>query len=223
MTQEVEWNRKLRDDLRTTLRSFILGQLRLMKNDREAIFSLCREVYIEDGCPEDEWEDFLKFAEDELDRGEVQLAVEMSLWKPETDCDRLDRVERALRERGILLWQVSPCCDTCTRSELPDRINMIDDRHPGFLARTRGYAFFIDQNLPEMLAECTELTIYLGYGWFPAEDSEVPDDVYQAKALSIAREVCKCLAEEGFEVDWNGRLDRKIGFSLNWQRRELLG
>lgn len=222
MAQEVEWNSKLREDLRTTLHAFILGQLRLMKNDREAIFALCREVYIEDECPDDEWEAFLQFAEDELDQGEVRFAVEKAAWNAETDCDRLDRVEMALRERGILFWQVSPCCDTCTRSELPDRINFIDDRHPGFQARVRGYAFFIDQNLPEMLAESTELPIYLGYGWFPPEDAEVPDDIYQAKVLGIAREICKCLREEGFEVDWNGRLDRKIGLVLNWQRREML-
>jgi hypothetical protein len=140
----------------------------------------------------------------------------------ETDCDRLDRVEVALRERGILLWQVSPCCDTCTRAELPDRIAVIDRRCPGFRNRVRGYAFFIDQSMPGKLFESSLISVYVGYGWFLPDDSKVEQQVYKKNALGIAREVCDCLINEGFKPDWNGDLARKIGVSLNWQRRALL-
>ena len=222
MSQEQVWNDKAREDLRTTLRRTILGEMRLAKRDHKKILEACREVYIEDECPESEQPTFIQFAADELKRADAQLASEKSAWPAVTDCDRLDRVEAALRERGILLWQVSPCCDTCTYGELPDRIAVISDRHPGFQDRIRGYAFFIDQNMPEMLADSTELSVYLGYGWVSLDKSKVAEEIYEKNALEIAREVCECLRNEAFEVDWNGDFSRKIGVSINWQHRNML-
>ena len=152
----------------------------------------------------------------------LRIASEKNAWPEETACDRLDRVEAALRNRGILLWQVSPCCDTCTGSELPDRIDVIESRYPGFREQVRGYAFFIDQNLPETLAETTQISVYLAYGWFSPDNSEVDPETYEKNALAIAREVCDCLRDEEFEADWDGDFARKIGVSLNWQRRSML-
>ena len=222
MSDERVWNDKSRDDLRETLRWVILGELRLAKRDYENILETCREVYMQDECPERERDEFIHFASKELNRAEAQLAAEKETWPEETDCDRLDRVEAALRDQGILLWQASPCCDTCTGSELPDRIDVITGRYPGFRELVRGYTFFIDQNMPEMLAVSTHLSVYLAYGWFSPDDSEVAPDVYAKVALSIAREVCECLRDEGFKANWDGDLARKIGVSLNWQRRTML-
>jgi hypothetical protein len=222
VSKDQVWNDEARDELRATLRSAILGECRLARHDHEGIFEACREVYFEDECPESERDTFLRFAADELNRAVTQLALEKGTWPEETDCDRLDRVEVALRQRGILLWQASPCCDTCTAAELPDRIDVIDHRYPGFRDHVRGYAFFIDQNLPEMLADSTQLSVYLGYGWFSPDGSGVAPEVYETNGLGIAREVCECLRNEGFEVDWNGDFARKIGVSLNWRRRTLL-
>jgi hypothetical protein len=222
MSLEHDWNDLSRDDLRTTLRSYILGELRLLRRDQKAILDACREIYLVDGCPECEQADFVQFAAEEINQTAAMLASEKVTWPVETDCDRLDRIEASLRDRGILLWQVSPCCDSCTQSELPDRVKLIDARYPGFQDRIRGYAFFIDQNMPEMLSDGTELSVYLGYGWFSSDNSEVSQEVYEANALSIAREVSACLHEEGFEINWDGSLARKIGLSINWQRREVL-
>jgi len=222
MSDEQIWNDESRNELRERLQSAILGELRLAKRGHEDLLQKCLEVYIQDECPEGEIECFIQFTADELGRAATELASEKATWPEETDCDRLDRVEDALRERGILLWQVSPCCDTCTGSELPDRIDLINSRCPGFRDRVRGYAFFIDQNMPEMLAESPLLSVYLAYGWFSSDNSEVAPDVYQRNALGIAREVCQCLRDEGFETEWDGNLARKIGVSLNWQRRTLI-
>jgi hypothetical protein len=193
-----------------------------MKLDQEAILNACREVFLVDECPPGEREAFVQFAADELSQCHAQVESEQAAWPEETDCDRLDRVEATLRDRGILLWQVSPCCDTCTVSELRGRIDEINDRHPGVCDRIRGYAFFIDQNMPEALSESRELSVYLGYGWLSPDNSEVPPAVYKRNALSIAREVSECLREEGFEVDWDGDIDHKIGLCINWQRRDML-
>ncbi len=222
MSDQQAWSDEKRESLRETLRWRILGELRLARRGHADVLQICREVYVPEDGPEGERDEFIQFAAQELNRTVARLASEMAAWPNETDCDRLDRVEAALRERGILLWQASPCCDTCTGAELPDRIELIDSRHPGFRDILRGYAFFIDQNVPEMLADSTQLSVYLGYGWFSSDDSDVPPEVYEKNALGIAREVCECLRSEGFEPDWGGSFSRKIGISLNWQRRSML-
>lgn len=222
MSTDKIWNDETRHQLRERLRSAILGELRLSKRGREEIFEDCNELYIQEECPENECDMFIEFASDELNRAEANLESEKTAWPEETDCDRLDRVEMALRERGILLWQASPCCDTCSRAEIPDRIDVIDNRYPGFRYRFRGYTFFHDQNMSDMLADSTELSVYLAYGWVSQDDSETPPEDYESQALGIANEICECLRDQRFEPNWNGSLDKKIGISLNWQRRTLL-
>ena len=216
------WNDQSREELRERLRQLILGEIRLSRRGRQELLDLCSEGYIQEDAPEEEWETFIQFSTDELDRVISQLYSEKSAWPHETDCDRLDRVENTLRERGILLWQASPCCDTCTGAELPDRIEEIDQRFPGFRDDVRGYAFFIDQNMPENLAESTDVSVFLAYGWFSPDESEIGPEEYVKNALGIAREVCACLHEEGLEPNWHGDFDRKIGVSLKWQRRTML-
>ena len=76
--------------------------------------------------------------------------------------------------------------------------------------------------MPEMLTRDTHMTIYLGYGWFSPDNSDVAPDVYEKNALGIACEVCLCLQEEGIDTKWDGSFARKIGVTLNWQRRKLL-
>ena len=222
MKVERVWDDKSRAEMRDTLRWVVLGELRLAKNDTGDILNICREVYLIDECPEAEIEEFVQFAASEIDRITTKIDGEKAAWPNETDCDRLDCVEQALRERGILLWQVSPCCDTCTCAELSDRIEVINQRYPGFGDRVRGYAFFIDQNMPEALAEDTQLMICLGYGACLPNGSEIPKRRYEKSALGIAQEVCECLRDENFVVEWGGELSRKICLSLNWQRRTML-
>src|ERR1700751_1347501 len=104
MSAEKVWNEESRGDLRERLQSAILGELRLAKRGHEEILETCREAYIQDECPESEADAFVRFAAGELDRLAATHASEMASWPDETDCDRLDRVEAALRERGIVLW-----------------------------------------------------------------------------------------------------------------------
>ena len=222
MGEDRVWDGGTQDELRQRLREAILGELRLSKRSHGEIVEWCRDVYILDGCPESEHDNFIRFALEELGRAEIQHQMEKVTWPEVTDCDRLDRVERTLQERGILFWQASPCCDTCTRGELPDRIAVLESRSPGFRDRIRGYSFFIDQNLPEMLAEDIALSVFLAYGWFSPDDAKPTPAAYQAHALSIAGEICECLREQQFEPNWDGSLNKKIGIALNWQRRVLL-
>jgi hypothetical protein len=223
MNDKPSWNEASREDLRESLRNLVRGEVRLARSDHEDILQRCRDVCDGEECPEAEQSGFIQFATAELAQAASTHSAEQANWPPQTDCDRLDSVEAKLREKGILLWQASPCCDTCTSSELPERSDVITGRYSGFRDRLRGYAFFIDQNLPERLAESTGLSVYLGYGWVPPDDSpDVAKDVYEERALGIAHEICNCLREHGFEPDWGGDFSRKIGVSLDWKRRTLL-
>lgn len=221
MSESPVWNEESRDELRSCLRTQILGELRLAKSEYDEILQTCREVYIDDECPDEEAEDFVEFCQGEITRIASVLEAEKVSWPSVTDCDRLDQVEAILREKGILFWQASPCCDTCSGAELPYRIDQVEAKFPGFRQSVRGYAFFIDQNLPEYLSDGTQISVYLAYGWFSPDDS-IGQEEYNQNALKIAREVCDCLRDHGFEPDWNGEMSRKIGIELNWQRRSLL-
>lgn len=212
-----------RKNLRESLSNLVRGEVRLARADHEDILRQCQDVCDGEECPESEQSGFIQFATDELEKAAALLAAEQASWPRETDCDRLDRVEASLRDRGILLWQASPCCDTCTSSELPERADWIAQRHPGFRDRLRGYAFFIDQNLPDSLAESTQVSVYLGYGWVPPGDGpEVAKEAYEKQALGIAHEICNCFRDHGFEPDWDGNFARKIGVSFDWKRRTML-
>lgn len=221
MTEDNAWNDEARENLREALRNRVLGEVRLANSDRDDVLQICRDAYIEDECPPDEVETFIHFAKGELDEAVARHSMEQAAWPPETDCDRLDRVEATLRERGILLWQVSPCCDTCTGGELSGRIDEIERRHPGFRGQVRGYTFFIDQNMADNLADGFHISVYLAYGWFSPSGSSVAPEVYERNALEIAGHVCDCLREHGFEPNWDGSISKKIGISLHWQRRKI--
>jgi hypothetical protein len=222
MTTESKWTEDDRENLRETIRNAVLGHLRVAKSDHEDILELCKEVYINEECPEKERPAFVNYASEQLEKWAQEFAAEQAHWPPETDSDRLDQVEVDLRDRGIMLWQASPCCDTCTASELPDRVDVLEGRQPGFRKRLRGYAFYIDQSLADELADSTNLTVYLAYGWCSEDGSNVEPDVYEKNALGIAEEICQCLRARGFEPDWDGDFSKKIGVSLTWQRRSAL-
>lgn len=221
MSEDKNWGDASREDLRKTIQQMVLGEIRLANSTNEDIAQNIREVFVEDECPEEEWAVFSEFTDNELKKALTLYSLEQEKWPVETDCDRLNRAEDELRDSGILLWQVSPCCDTCSNSELPDRIDAVNQEYPGFREKVRGYAFFIDQNMADMLSESTEISIYLAYGWFPADGESVSQNDYENNAIKIGNEVCKILIKQGLKPNWDGDLKKKIGLSLSWQRRAI--
>lgn len=217
-----DWGDEARDDLKSTIRVIATGEIRLGKNQHAEILDLLREVYINEDAPEGEQDAFVQYAREQIEAAAVRHAEDKAAWAGETDCDRLDHAEAALRDAGVLLWQVSPCCDTCSGAELPDRIDEIEARYPGFRERLDGYAFFIEQNMADMLSDGTQISVYLAYGWFPPEDARPDQSLYEENALRIGGMVKDQLERLGLEVDWNGSLSKKIGVTVNWQRREPL-
>lgn len=54
--------------------------------------------------------------------------------------------------------------------------------------------------MADMLVDGTRISVYLGYGWFSPDDSDVNADDYEARALGVAREVCDC-PRKGFQSE----------------------
>lgn len=103
MSEAHAWTDSSREQLRKTLRSAILGELRLSKRSRQEILGACLEIHILEECPENEWNELIQFSADEFERASSRLSAEKATWPVSTDCDRLDDVEAALREQGILM------------------------------------------------------------------------------------------------------------------------
>ncbi|MCA9642538.1 MAG: hypothetical protein H6718_19810 [Polyangiaceae bacterium] len=217
---EDEWNDELRNELLESVCGYMLGEVRLGKRDDEEIVFIAVDR-LADEIPEEEVPLFEAHAIKQLPLVRQRHEAEQSDWPEETDCDRLDEVQDELQEDGIVFWQASPCCNTCSQSELPDRLREIDEDDPGFAKECRGYAFFHDQSLPDELLENSQLLVYLSYGWFPDKD-DVSETEYAKQALAIGEEVCDALESAGFRVDWTGDLSKKIGLHINWQRRTQL-
>ena len=76
--------------------------------------------------------------------------------------------------------------------------------------------------MPERLAESTQISVYLAYGWFAPDASSVDQRTYEKNAIRIGDTICDCLRGHDLDVDWDGDLSRKICVSLNWQRRDTL-
>lgn len=104
---------------------------------------------------------------------------------------------------------------------LEDYIAALDREHPGLLGRLRGYAYFHDQSLDDLSWE-TEVTLWLPYGWFSEDWKDAKRKVYEKNAMAIAAEVVASLREHGLDAVWEGRFDRRIALTVNWQRRTLL-
>lgn len=64
--------------------------------------------------------------------------------------------------------------------------------------------------MPDVLADGRKLSVYLAYGWLSPDGKDIDPDIYPGHALGIARELCECLRDGGFEPFWNGDLAKKI-------------
>jgi len=124
-------------------------------------------------------------------------------WSEMTDCDRLDAAFEALEEEGIVARQNFTCCGTCGASEIWDEIEAAQDEGLG----VEGYAFFHMQDT-ESAVEGHGL--YLNYG---------ACDQGEDKAVAIGHRIVEQLEAHGLTTRWDGRLEQRIGVSLEWKKR----
>lgn len=218
---EPVWGDTERQQLEETIRSLALGEARFQQNPEDRVAESLFEVYVAEEAPESELESVYEFVREEVGRRFAAIKTQAADWPTTTDCDRLDDAEENLLKAGILFWQASPCCDSCTIGDMPSRIEEIDSRHPGSGDRLRGYAFFIDQTIAERLGENEEIDLYLAYGWFN-KDEDIDQAEYERGVVAIGHEVVEHLEAAGLHTNWNGDIKKKIGVDVTWRRRTLL-
>jgi len=171
--------------------------------------------------PVDEIEDILLDMTEEFDsriserdrQSEVRSAVIQEIeslradqtgWPILTDFDRLELAFDMLEDADIVARQNFTCCGTCGAAEISVEIEDFETRG----RRARGYVFFHQQDT-ESAVETGEL--YLSYG--------AANNTADAVFLQIGQEIADTLAAVGLKVHWDGKLERRIGVTLNWQRR----
>jgi hypothetical protein len=171
--------------------------------------------------PVDEIEDILLDMTEEFDsriserdrQSEVRSAVIQEIeslradqtgWPILTDFDRLELAFDMLEDADIVARQNFTCCGTCGAAEISVEIEDFETLG----RRARGYVFFHQQDT-ESAVETGEL--YLSYG--------AANNTADAVFLQIGQEIAATLAAVGLKVHWDGKLERRIGVTLNWQRR----
>ena len=128
---------------------------------------------------------------------------EQTMWPEETDCDRLDRVFTTLESMGVVARQDFTCCQTCGHSEIWDEMKEASKSR-----EVIGYTFYHHQDLERM---ADSGSCYLAFG--ACEDN----DELKKK---VAELICQALKEEGFKVDWEGSLDKRILIrDVDWKKR----
>ena len=131
-------------------------------------------------------------------------------WSQSTDCDKLDKVFESLESTGIVARQNFTCCQSCGHAEIWEEIEQVRQESTQEIP-VAGYVFYHQQDTERA---CDEGVLYLAYG---AADSA------DATALEIATRISSLLKENGFNVDWNGSLDKRICLlDLDWRRRRFV-
>lgn len=141
-----------------------------------------------------------------LDAALAARAMDQASWPETTDCDRLDAAFAALEAEGVISRQNFSCCGTCGSTEIWDEIDTA--RAAGRPAN--GYAFYHQQDTESAIEG---YGLHLNYGAY----EEGPE-----AAVAIGHQIVNRLEEHGLHTDWDGRIERRIGVSLDWKRRSTL-
>lgn len=183
----------------TALREQVRRDLTGGFDDEDAILTHAHEAF-EDELPRDV---LRREASTTLRQALADQRAAEQGWPAITDCDRLDAAFAALEAKGVIARQNFTCCGTCGSTEIWDEIE--DAQQSG--RPTYGYAFFHMQDT-ESAVEGHGL--YLNYG---------ACDQGEEAALAIGHDIVDALEAHGLQTDWDGSWDKRIGLSLNWQKR----
>ncbi len=158
-----------------------------------------------DALPEDQQAKAKRAVERMVDEElEAQRKRELA-WTSLTDNDRLDRAFAELGKTGIVARQNFSDCGTCGVAEIADEM---EEAHKAG-KRVRGYVFFHEQDTESAI----DGAFYLSYG---------ARDAGERAQLAIGREVATALGKAGLTVEWNGKLDERIGVgSFDWKKRRF--
>lgn len=149
-----------------------------------------------------ELQDLERLVETSVDSEIRALREEQESWGSPTDCERLDEAFEQLKASGILAQHHYTCCGTCGNFEIGVHLDFESSQGRVW----RGYAFYHVQD--------TESAIH-GYGQCLSYGSANQED---AASVSIGREIVQVLESHGFATRWDGTIQKRIAFEMEWQR-----
>lgn len=188
-----------REEILTILREHISRDVRGGFLDEEEIIEGCVD------CFADEYDEASLRKHVPVLTRELLVAhrKEQANWPATTDCDRLDRTLEELEKSGIVCRQDFSCCGTCGSAEIWAEIEQADAAG----SKSRGYLFYHAQDTESAVENGS---LYFNYG--STEEGPEP-------SLAIANEIQNALQRNGFPVQWNGKLEQRIGIQLDWKKR----
>ncbi len=156
----------------------------------------------------DDWiqDDGLNLSAKKIINAEIDsLKLDQVNWPAQTDYDRLHATMQQLENNGVVAREDFTCCGTCGTAEIGYEIETYNE---GDKTAT-GYTFFHQQDTESAVGG---YGLYLNYG---TADKDGTDD----DSIKIGHEIAKTFKDNGFEVDWDGDLRKRIHIALDWKRR----
>ena len=188
-----------RDDLKVWARLHVRGGYEPVEEIEEILLDLTEEF--ESPISERDRQSEIRSA---LIQEIETLRDEQTAWPILTDFDRLELAFDMLEDRDIVARQNFTCCGTCGAAEISVEIEDFEF----FGRKARGYVFFHQQDTESAIESGN---LYLSYG----ASNNTADAVF----LQIGQEIFDTLKSVGLKVQWDGKLEHRIGVTLEWQRR----
>lgn len=175
--------------------------VRLGLGDRaEGIEALCEELELDPAID-------AKAVGRAIDAARAALAAEAAAWDGPTDCERLERAFDALNDAGVIALHLAGY----TLSDGHDDVREVYAEDP---AGITGFCFYQQQDAESALAGGD---LYLAFG-------AIEPDAAEAEGLAVGRQVVAALAAEGFTVEWEGAIAKRILLSpFTWRLRPAAG
>ena len=126
-------------------------------------------------------------------------------WPQTTDCDRLDRAFARLKAQRICALQYAGNTLDEGFDAVSDAVNEEGVPQDQYM----GYCFFHSQDIDRAL---DGEGLMLAFGHLDSDDAN--------DTIPVGRLISEALQQEGWQVDWNGSAEQRIGVpGLRWQRR----
>jgi hypothetical protein len=138
-----------------------------------------------------------------LTKARADLAKVQEAWPEVTDYDRLQDAFRRMNAKGIITRESYTCCSTCGHHEIQGEMAAAAEQG----REVRGYAFFHQQDTDRVM-EGGQL--YLAHGSRLGTDDE---------DSAVAHQIVEALTAAGFQPEWDGSTNTRIGVQMMWLRR----
>lgn len=140
----------------------------------------------------------------------AKLEAERS-WPEQTDVDRLHAAFEALEEKKIIALHNADWSQSAAQATAGEEWIRRGERKSGFI----GSAHYHEQDVAGVLQEGH---MFIGFDGYPRLNNTSSLEV---RVSEVAMIIAKTLEEHGFEVDWDGSINTRIGIKIDWKKRAI--